>query len=73
MSIAPRVAAAFLAISAVGLLAQAPAPRPRFDVFEVATIKPAVPEEKSGLFITMQGSNRFLVKNCSLKLLIAAA
>jgi hypothetical protein len=38
-----------LAVSASSLLAQSTAPRPKFDVFEVATVKPVDPEPKTGL------------------------
>ena len=41
--------------------------------FEVATIKPVEPEAKAGRYILMQGNNRFVVKNYTLKLLVAAA
>jgi uncharacterized protein (TIGR03435 family) len=41
--------------------------------FEVATIKPVPPDAKAGRYITMQGTNRFVVKDYTLKLLIAAA
>ncbi len=41
--------------------------------FEVATIKPVSPDEKAGRYITMQGTNRFIAKYYTLKLLIAAA
>ncbi|HEY5214651.1 MAG TPA: TIGR03435 family protein [Acidobacteriaceae bacterium] len=62
-----------LALSVSGLFAQAPAPRPHFDAFEVATIKPAAPNEKASRYITMQGTDRFVEKYYTLKLLIAAA
>jgi uncharacterized protein (TIGR03435 family) len=39
--------------------------------FEVATIKPA--DEKPGRYIVMQGTDRFVAKNYTVKLLIAAA
>lgn len=68
-----RMAAAALAISVSGLMAQTPAARPRFDAFEVATIKPAAHDAKSSRFITMQGTDRFVEKDYTLKLLIAAA
>src|SRR5271156_4312257 len=68
-----RIVLAALAISASGMLAQSPAPRPKFDAFEVATVKPVDSEPKSGRFITMQGTNRFVEKDYTLKLLIAAA
>src|SRR5271170_6922942 len=63
---------AAVAVSASALLAQAPNPRPKFDAFEVATVKPA-DFESSGRYIKMDGANRFVEKNYTLKLLIAAA
>jgi uncharacterized protein (TIGR03435 family) len=48
--------------------AQAPAPG-----FEVATIKPVPPDAKAGRYIIMQGKNRFVAKQYTLKLMIAAA
>ncbi len=50
-----RFALAALAISTCAMLAQSPAPRPKFDAFEVATVKPVDSDPKSGRFITMQG------------------
>ena len=41
--------------------------------FEVATIHPVDPPLKSGRFLTMQGPHRFVAKNFTLRLLIAAA
>jgi hypothetical protein len=41
--------------------------------FEVATVRPAAPDAKAGRYITMQGTNRFVAKYYTLKLLIAAA
>jgi uncharacterized protein (TIGR03435 family) len=41
--------------------------------FEVATIKPVEHDAKSGRFIVMQGVNRFVERDYTLKLLIAAA
>src|SRR5690242_4681639 len=55
-----------------GMFAQLPAARPRFDEFEVASIKPADPTAP-GRFIRMQSANRFVAKNHTLKTLIAAA
>jgi uncharacterized protein (TIGR03435 family) len=66
-------ASATLAIFTSTTLAQSAAPRPKFDAFEVATVKPVDPDAKSGRFITMQGTNRFVEKSYTLKLLIAAA
>jgi uncharacterized protein (TIGR03435 family) len=48
-------------------------PRPKFDSFEVATIKPGTSDNKAGRYLFMQGNNRFVGKNYTLKLLIAAA
>jgi uncharacterized protein (TIGR03435 family) len=66
-------ALAALAISTSAMLAQSPALRPKFDAFEVATVKAADSDAKSGRYITMQGANRFVEKDYTLKLLIAAA
>jgi uncharacterized protein (TIGR03435 family) len=68
-----RFAVAALAFSTSAILAQSPAPRPKFDAFDVATVKPVDSDAKSGRFITMQGTNRFVEKDYTLKLLIAAA
>lgn len=67
------VRAALLALSVSAVVAQSPAPRPRFDAFEVATIKPSDAGPKSGRFIALQGADRFVAKDYTLKLLIAAA
>lgn len=53
--------------------AETPAPRPNFDQFEVATIKPVDHDPKGGRYIVMQGNNRFVCKDYTLKLMIAAA
>lgn len=58
---------------AFGAMAQTPSPRPKFDAFEVATIKPVASDAERGRYITMQGTNRFIGKDYTLKLLIAAA
>lgn len=68
-----------LLLSSSLALAQTPAavssasPRPRFDSFEVATIKPVESNAKAGRYIIMQGTSRFVEKDYTLKLLIAAA
>jgi uncharacterized protein (TIGR03435 family) len=70
-----RTTLAALTLSCSALLAQSPTPtpaRPKFNTFEVATIKPTDPDTK-GRYITMQGNNRFIEKSYNLKLLIAAA
>jgi uncharacterized protein (TIGR03435 family) len=46
---------------------------PKFEAFDVATIKPIGADEEKGRYITMQGTHRFVVKDYTLKLLIAAA
>ncbi len=65
------VSAATVLFAAAGL-AQPPAARPRFDEFEVASIKPADPGEM-GRFIRMQSAHQFLAQNHAVKTLIAAA
>jgi uncharacterized protein (TIGR03435 family) len=47
-------------------------PRPAFDAFEVATIKPAAPEPP-GRYTRMLSAHRFIAKNYSLKYMIGAA
>lgn len=47
-------------------------PRPRFDAFEVATIKPTGPEP-NGRWIRMQSADRFEAHNHAVRTLIAAA
>jgi uncharacterized protein (TIGR03435 family) len=69
-----RTKAAATVILCVSFIhAQPPAPRPTFDTFEVATIKPVESTAKSPRYITMQGPHRFIEKDYTLKLLIAAA
>jgi uncharacterized protein (TIGR03435 family) len=67
------ITALALAMSPLVVPAQSPTPRPAFDAFEVATIKPVASDAKAGRYITMQGNNRFVEKDYTLKLLIAAA
>jgi uncharacterized protein (TIGR03435 family) len=68
-----QIVVAALLISVSGISAQTAAPRPKFDAFDVATIKPVDPDAKAGRYIIMQGTNRFVEKAYTLKLLIAAA
>jgi uncharacterized protein (TIGR03435 family) len=65
--------AASLLLSASAIPAQTPTLRPKFDAFDVATITPVDPNAKASRFITIQGTHRFVAKNYTLKLLIAAA
>jgi uncharacterized protein (TIGR03435 family) len=54
--------------------AQSPVSRPSFEAFEVATIKPAAPDDlNAGRYIRMQSAHRFQVKNYTVNGLIAAA
>ena len=75
---ARQIAAVILLFPVSSLFAQTPAPQlksdtPKFDAFDVATIKPIGPDDEKGRYITMQGTHRFVVKDYTLKLLIAAA
>ena len=47
--------------------------RPRFEKFEVATIKPTPPDWKGGRYIRMISPQRFFAPNFSVRALIAAA
>jgi uncharacterized protein (TIGR03435 family) len=65
---------ALLAVSELAIFAQAPAIAPASGpTFDVATIKPTPPDAKAGRYITMQGTNRWVAKYYTLKLMIAAA
>ncbi len=66
------VTAALLLCGACGLRAQSAAARPKFDAFEVATVKQAAPDEQ-GRYLKMEDVHRFKAVNYDLKLLIAAA
>ena len=62
------VLACALAPSAASAQATEPTP-----AFEVATIKPVDPGPKAGRFLRVEGTHRFVARNFTLKLLIAAA
>jgi uncharacterized protein (TIGR03435 family) len=73
-----QILVALLAISGAAVSAQAPSLAPAAGTvtapsFEVATIKPTALDAKAGRYITMQGTNRFIAKYYTLKLMIAAA
>jgi uncharacterized protein (TIGR03435 family) len=68
-----QIVVAALGMSVFGGTGQSNAPRPKFDAFEVATIKPVDTDAKAGRYIIMQGTHRFVEKAYTLKLLIAAA
>ena len=63
---------AVLALAVSGIHAQSTAGSAT-QTFEVATIKPVLPTQKTGRYITMQSTNRWVAKYYTLKLLIAAA
>jgi uncharacterized protein (TIGR03435 family) len=65
------LSAASCILAATSACAQAPA-RPKFEAFDVATIKLANEDEK-GRFIKVDGINHFVARDYTLKLLIAAA
>jgi uncharacterized protein (TIGR03435 family) len=71
LAIAMVVLAGLLCAREAG--AQTPLARPKFEAFEVATIKKVDPDAQGGRYIVMQGANRFVEKAYTLKLLIAAA
>jgi uncharacterized protein (TIGR03435 family) len=64
--------AVWLLLAPVLLFAQPPASRPKFDAFEVATIKPAA-IDSPGRYIRIQSVNRFYAKGFTLNALVAAA
>ncbi len=67
------IAVTALALSVADVGAQAVPPRPKFEAFEVATIKPTESGAKSGRYILMQDTHHFVEKDYTLQLLIAAA
>jgi uncharacterized protein (TIGR03435 family) len=67
------VAAAMLVLSGVSGLAQAPAARPKFDAFEVATVKPVDADAKAGRMFKMEGTHRWVATNFTLQALLALA
>jgi uncharacterized protein (TIGR03435 family) len=48
-------------------------PRPTFDAFEVATIKPTPPDWRGGRFAVMQSTDQFAARSFTLRHLVAAA
>jgi uncharacterized protein (TIGR03435 family) len=63
---------AALVLSVPAGFAQSAPPNPKFDSFEVATIKPT-DSSAQGRYIKMEGNKRFVEKYYTLQLLIAAA
>jgi len=72
MSEALKSRVAVLVVMASGVFAQSAPPRPSFDEFEVASIKPT-PPGAGGRWIRMLSTNEFAAKNHALQTLIAAA
>ncbi len=62
-----------LLLAEAGAQSTTPQVRAQQPVFDVATIKLVPQEEKTGRFIKMDGPHRFIAKDYTLKLLIAAA
>ena len=62
---------AILILAASGMFAQSPKTRPKFDEFEVASIKPAV--DSPGRYIRMQTTHQLVAKNHGITTLVAAA
>jgi uncharacterized protein (TIGR03435 family) len=60
-------------ILSTSLGAQTPTPRPKFEAFDVATIKATDMNTERGRFITMKGPHRWIAQAYTLKLMIAAA
>jgi uncharacterized protein (TIGR03435 family) len=61
-----------LLLASSALFAQVPPARPKFDAFEVATIKPTEPNWTGGRYMTMKGG-QFAGKNYQIRVLLAAA
>jgi uncharacterized protein (TIGR03435 family) len=53
--------------------ARAPSARPKFDAFEVATVKPVDVDAKAGRTFRMDGMHRWVARNFTLEALIALA
>jgi len=68
-----RVAAVALMLASTVAWAQGTAARPKFDSFEVATVKPIDPDAHAGRMFRMDGTHRWVATNFTLKALIALA
>jgi uncharacterized protein (TIGR03435 family) len=66
-------ATAILALLLLPYTSAQPTSRPTFDAFEVATVKLSNSEAAAGRYIRMQSTNRFVARNCPLKVLISGA
>lgn len=68
-----RAAGIVVLLSCLGTLAQRPAVRPKFEAFEVATVKPVDVGLKAGRMFKMDGPHRWTATNFTLKNLVALA
>src|ERR1017187_5870171 len=68
-----RVLIAVSLLWSCAVLAQAPVARPKFDTFEVATVKPVDADVHAGRMFNMDGERRWKAMNFTLKNLIALA
>jgi len=68
-----RVLIAVSLLGTYGELAQTPVARPKFDEFEVATVRPVDPDAHAGRMFKMDGTHRWVATNFTLRNLIALA
>jgi len=68
-----RIAAAALVFAGTVMWAQSPVSRPKFDAFDVATVKPVEADLRAGRMFRMDGDHRWVATNFTLKNLIALA
>ena len=68
-----RLVAAGLVLSSCVMLAQGPAARPKFEAFEVATVRPVDADARAGRMFKMDGPHRWTATNFTLKALLALA
>lgn len=61
----------FVVVCSMSAGAQEPAARPKFDAFEVATVKPVDADVKAGRMFRMDGTHRWVATNFTLQALIA--
>lgn len=64
--------AVIISLAANAVYAQAPASRPVFDAFEVATIKPTAPDWTGGRYMRMQTAHQFEARGYSLRVILSA-
>jgi uncharacterized protein (TIGR03435 family) len=71
----PPAKSALIAVTlfAAAALPQTTTPRPKFETFDVASIKPSPLEDRAGRYIRMQSGHQFQVKNYTVRGMIGAA